>query len=114
MFKLDPSHRLPFDRASIKGVPRAAGVYIIYDLAGPIYVGRSRLDIRRRLESHFDGTGNRNVKLARRSGAGPSLTFTYCVLPDREQANVESILIAALGVAKFANLRREGLYEENL
>lgn len=114
MFRLDPSHRLPFDRRNIDAVPRSSGVYIVYDLAGPIYVGRSRVDIHRRLQSHFDGTGNRNLALARRIGAGTSLTFTYCVLPPGEQADVERLLIAALGVAKYANLRREGLYEEDL
>ena len=114
VFRLDPAHRLAFDRANIDAVPRCSGVYIIYDLAGPIYAGRSRVDIRRRLQSHFDGTGNRNLALARRIGAGSSLTSPYCVLPPTEQADVERLLIAALGVAKYANLRREGLYEESL
>ena len=89
-------------------------MYVVYDLAGPIYAGRSRVDIHRRLQSHFDGTGNRNLALARRIGASSSLTFTCCLLPPTEQADVERILIAALGVAKYANLRREGLYEESL
>ena len=114
MFRLDSSHRLPFDKTNVDAVPRSSGVYIIYDLAGPIYAGRSRVDIHRRLQSHFDGTGNRNLAAARRIGAGSSLTFTYCLLPPAEQADVERILIAALGVAKYANLRREGLYEEGL
>jgi hypothetical protein len=35
-------------------------------------------------------------------------------LPAAEQQDVERILIAALGVGQFANLRREGLYEEDL
>jgi hypothetical protein len=51
---------------------------------------------------------------ARRREAGSSLTFTYCLLPSTKQLDVERILIAALGVAEFANLRREGLYEESL
>ena len=114
MFKLDPSHRLPFDWKDIGAVPQLPGVYIIYDLAGPVYVGRSSVDIQRRLRSHFDGTGNRNLALARKIGARQSLTFTYCVLPAMEQANVERLLIAALGVARFANLRREGLYEGDI
>lgn len=114
MFSLNPSHRLPFDRRNINAVPRTSGVYIVFDLAGPIYVGRSGVDIHRRLQSHFDGTGNRNLALARRIGAGTSLTFTYCVLPPGEQADIERILIAALGVARLANLRREGLYEKDL
>ena len=114
VFRLDASHRLPFDRTNINAVPRRSGVYIIYDLAGPVYAGRSSVDIHRRLQSHFDGTGNRNLALARRIGAGSSLTFTYCLLPSTEQADVERLLIATLGVAKYANLRREGLYEESL
>ena len=43
-----------------------------------------------------------------------TLTFVYFPLPPAEQADVERLLIAALGVADFANLRREGLYEESL
>ena len=81
MFRLGPSHRLPFDRNNINAVPRKSGVYIVFDLAGPIYVGRSRIDIHHRLQSHFNGTGNRNLALAKRIGAGSSLTFTYCLLP---------------------------------
>lgn len=114
MFRLDPSHREPFDLLHVGAVPRRSGVYIIYDLAGPIYVGRSRADIHRRLLSHLNGAGNRNIAMARRVGAGASLSFTYCLLPAAEQQDVERILIAALGVGNFANLRREGLYEEEL
>ena len=99
---------------NIRAFPRSSGVYIIYDMAEPIYAGRSRVDIHCRLQSHFDGTGNRNLAQARRREAGSSLTFTYCLLPSTKQLDVERILIAALGVAEFANLRREGLYEESL
>lgn len=113
-FRLNPADRLPFDYVQIDKVPHSSGVYIIFDLAGPIYVGRSRVDIRRRLLSHFNGTGNKNLALAKRIGASRSLTFTYCCLPATVQADVERLLIAALGVAAFANLRHEGLYEENL
>jgi hypothetical protein len=113
-FRLVPSRRLPLDRKNLTVVPHGSGIYIIFDMAGPIYVGRSRVDIHRRLQCHFDGTGNRNIALARRVGAGSSLTFTYCALPISAQADVERILIAALGVANFANLRREGLVEAEL
>lgn len=113
-FRLDPSVREPFDHKHVSMVPRTSGVYIIYDLSGPIYAGRSRTDMQRRLHSHLVGSGNRNIALAMRLGAAQSLTFTYCCLPKGEQADIERLLIAALGVAKFANLRREGLYEEDL
>lgn len=114
MFKLDVLDRKPFERSAVDQVPRRPGVYVVFDAAGPIYAGRSRVDIRRRLSAHVAGRGNRNLALARRLGAAGSLTFTYCVLPAAEQADVERLLIASLGVAKFANLRREGLYEEDL
>lgn len=114
MFRIDVSRREPLNTFFVSSVPDAAGVYIIYDLAGPIYVGRSRVDIRKRLQRHLHGTGNINIALARRLGAGASLSFTYCCLPAAEQANVESLLIAALGAGNFANLRREGLYEDDL
>ncbi len=114
MFRLDPSERDPFDHLHVSQVPRTSGVYVIYDLAGPIYAGRSRVDIQRRLHSHLIGSGNRNIALATRiRDARSSLTFIYCCLPPGEQADVERLLIAALGVAKFANLRSEGLYEED-
>ena len=114
MFRLDLTSRDPFDAQHVAAVPRQSGVYVIYDIAGPIYAGRSKVDIHRRLQSHLNGTGNRNLALARRVGAASSLSFTYCYLPSAEQADVERVLIATLGVAKFANLRHEGLYEEDL
>jgi hypothetical protein len=114
IYRLGPSRRLPFDRPSVAAVPRSSGVYIIFDLAGPMYVGRSRVDIRRRLQGYLDGTRNRNIALARRVGAGASLSFSYCLLPRTVQGEIESLLIAALGVARFANLRREGLVEDDL
>lgn len=112
-FRLNPLDRIPFNYLNINQVPRASGAYIIFDLAGPIYVGRSRVDIHRRLLSHFNATGNKNLALAKKIGAAQSLTFTYCCLPTDAQADVERLLIAALGVAAFANLRHEGLYDKD-
>ena len=113
-FRLDPSDRDPFDSIHVGKVPHTSGIYVIFDIAGPIYAGRSRVDINQRLWSHLHGSGNKNLALAMRVGASRSLTFSYCCLAREDQADVERLLIAALGVAKFANLRREGLYEEDL
>jgi hypothetical protein len=113
-FRLEPGAREPFDQAHVSQMPHTSGVYVIFDLAGPVYAGRSKNDIQRRLYRHLVGSGNKNIALASRVGAAQSLTFTYCCLPPSEQADVERMLIAVLGVAKFANLRREGLYEEDL
>jgi len=44
-FGLDPSSREPFDQSHVCQVPHTSGIYLIYDLAGPIYAGRSGVDI---------------------------------------------------------------------
>ena len=64
-----------FDETNVRAVPHRPGVYTVYDLAGPIYVGRSRWDIQERLWRHLDGQGNRNLAMAMRLGA--DLTFEY-------------------------------------
>ena len=59
----------PLEPSSVAVVPREAGVYIIYDLAGAIYVGRSRVSIRS------------NVVLVVADGLGsatPASTWTSC------------------------------------
>jgi hypothetical protein len=97
----------PFNDEWVSKVDRSSGVYIVYDLAGPIYVGRSAVDIHRRLHSHLIERGNQVIAQAMRIGAASSLTFTYCLLPRADQANAEAVFIRELGSAEFANLRRE-------
>jgi predicted GIY-YIG superfamily endonuclease len=110
-----PNQLPAFNVANIANVPRESGVYIIFEPAGAFYVGRSGVDIRRRLFAHLTGTGSQNVKLARKiNEVAASLTFTYALIPRVNQREVESYLIAALGTARLANMRREGLYEEQL
>ena len=110
-----PSQLPAFNLANIAKVPKESGVYIIYEPAGAFYVGRSGSDIRRRLLAHLAGTGSRNVKLARKiKEVAASLTFAYALIPKTNQREVESFLIASLGTARLANMRREGLYEEQL
>lgn len=100
------STRRPFDVVRVSAVPCESGVYVVYDLAGPIYVGRSRVSIRDRLMAHVTGRGNRNLTLARHVGAAGSLTFSFLSgIVSVEQA--EAQLIQALGVTQFANLRKE-------
>src|SRR6476646_3502102 len=90
-----------FNLANVHSVPEKPGVYIIYEPAGPFYVGRSGRNIRRRLLAHLNGTGNQNVKLARKIiEVGRTLTFTYAVLPKANQSEVEAVLIATLNVAQ--------------
>jgi excinuclease UvrABC nuclease subunit len=95
----------PFDESHVDRVPAMSGVYVIYERAGPIYVGRSRVNIRGRLRHHLRGTGNRVIAQALRLGTGLSLRFEHQTMISVEQA--EAQLIEALGTSKFANLRRE-------
>jgi hypothetical protein len=104
--------REPFDERYITCVPKSAGVYIIYDLAGPIYVGRSASNIQRRLKTHLAGRGNRNIAHAISVGAASSLSFTYYCMLSSLQGDAEAILIHELGADKYANLRRETLPED--
>lgn len=115
MFRLGihPLTLLAFNKANVGAVPRESGVYIIYEPTGPFYVGRSGSDIHARLTAHLNERGNANVKLARRiREVAETLTFTYVVIPQANQREVESALIALLGSATRANMRREGMYED--
>ena len=103
---------MPFEKAEVLLVPEASGVYIVYDLAGPIYVGRSALNIRRRLLTHLEGRGNKNIAMALSIGAASSLSFSFCLLPRADQAHAEAVLIEQIGAIKFANLRRETSQED--
>ena len=79
---VQPAKLSAFTRVNINKVPRQSGIYVIYEPAGPFYVGRSGSDIRRRLLAHLSGTGNRNVKIARKIiEVRDALTFTYALLP---------------------------------
>jgi len=109
---MELSYRQPFDEKYISAVPRGSGIYVIFDLAGPIYVGRSAVDIQGRLQAHLRQRGNRNVALALRLQAAASLTFAYCSMPVEFQRDVEAVLIRHLGVTAFANLRREACPED--
>lgn len=82
---------------------QGAGVYIIYENGHPVYVGRSRVDIRRRLIAHVERRGNR--QLAQALGQGIAMTFEYQHMTSVEQA--EAQLIMALGTMQYHNKRRE-------
>ena len=95
---------LPFVKESVKRVPRESGVYILYERSGqPVYVGRSRRNIRERLLCHLSQRGNRKIAMAIRQGI--PLKFEYEPMISVEQ--VEAVLIRELGTSRFYNLRRE-------
>src|SRR6059058_1830837 len=63
-FGCTPKPTSSVNRDNVIAAPEKAGVHIIYEPAGPFYVGRSSCNIRRRLLAHLNSTGNQNVKLA--------------------------------------------------
>lgn len=93
-----------FEPAQVMAVPAEPGVYIVYHPHGePAYVGRSRCNIRDRLQCHRAGRGNRLLAAALRGGG--QLWFEYECLESPDQA--EAQLIAAFDRDRLYNLRRE-------
>jgi hypothetical protein len=95
--------RQPLSLATVANIPRVPGVYIVYRRHVPVYVGRSRCDIRERLRRHVTGIGNRGIARAMQSNV--PLEVEYQWLNSPEQA--EAVLIRELGTASSLNLRRE-------
>ena len=93
-----------FDTLSISKVPNSSGVYIIYDSAGPIYVGRSGVSIRHRLQVHLRQSGNRIIARAIQIGASDSLSFTYYKMLSGVDRDAEAYLIQELGVDKSSRI----------
>jgi len=76
-------------------VPEKGGVYLIHDLRGVLYVGRTQ-NLYRRFDQHYWLTGNEFLSLAMRQSFG-ELTFSWVIANnDRERANLESHLITWL------------------
>lgn len=86
---------VPFRRSSDLLVSSAAGVYIMHDLRGALYVGRT-CALRRRFQEHELQPTNPLITKARRNAVGP-LMFSWIALEDakRRQA-VEAELVQAL------------------
>jgi predicted GIY-YIG superfamily endonuclease len=76
-------------------VPEQPGVYLIHDLRGVLYVGRS-VNLYRRFDQHYWLTDNRLLSLAMRQSFG-EMTFSWVLVEDEaERANLESRLISWL------------------
>lgn len=84
------SFQLGFDLA----VPRASGIYVIADLRGPLYVGKSG-HLRRRFVEHFENTHNRLLHLALAAPAGRP-TFSWLTTTPENLTSTEIRYIRAL------------------
>ncbi len=93
--EIEPDGTVPFRRTSDIHLPARAGVYIIHDLRGALYVGRT-CSLLRRFQEHEFQPSNPLIGKARRKPVGP-LMFSWIHLDDakRRQA-VEAELIQAL------------------
>lgn len=74
------------------GVPTDAGVYLIHDMRGLLYVGRS-MDLRRRFHQHLEFSHNELLRIAITNTWG-QLRFAWIVDPD--PAALEERLIGLL------------------
>lgn len=86
---LDGSVRYRPSRAI--GVPAAAGVYLIHDLRGMLYIGCAG-DLRRRFEEHYLDSHNPDLRYAIRSAVGP-LSFSWVLVAAPEHVELERLLI---------------------
>lgn len=93
--KVELDGTVPFRRASDLLIPDRPGVYILHDLRGALYVGRT-CSLRRRFQEHELEPSNPLIAKARQHAVGP-LLFSWIALADakRRQA-VEAELVQAL------------------
>lgn len=93
----------PLQIQELAKVPERNEIYIIYLDGEPFYIGRSSVNIRRRLYAHATRIGSRKVREALE--LGKKLEFEWEELGSPQQA--EAQLIEAFGTIKCGNLRRE-------
>ena len=75
-------------------IPADSGLYLIHDLRGPLYVGRTT-DLRRRFVQHLTFSHNRGVRTALECSFGP-LRFTWLLLAREDLVNAEAWMIKEL------------------
>lgn len=89
-----PRHTVPYRRGYALRIPRMAGVYVIHDLRGALYVGRSQT-LRRRFDEHFVEQENPLLRDAVKEAYGP-LLFSWRGLKPRDLDSAEKAIIRLL------------------
>lgn len=97
---------VPFRLGWDMAVPRAGGIYLISDLRGPLYIGRTG-NFRRCYGQHYLGSHNDLVNRALDRPLGEP-SFGWVEIPEPQQPAVERQLIGAL--APICNLTNQRLY----
>lgn len=76
-----PRHTVPYRRGFALRIPRLAGLYVIHDLRGALYAGRSTA-LRRRFDEHFEEQYNPLLREALQHAYGPRLFSWSLVSPE--------------------------------
>jgi len=89
--KLEIDSEIDFNSDQIYFVPKKPGIYLVYDIRGVLYIGKTN-DLRRRCNEHYHGHNNRLLSLAIASPVG-NLVFAWRQLHVSAQSEVEKNLI---------------------
>ncbi|WP_211109556.1 GIY-YIG nuclease family protein [Azospirillum tabaci] len=93
--QMEPSGSAPFLPTYGMLVPDNAGVYLIHDLRGVLYVGRTNL-LRRRFNEHFWIADNELLLVARRHPFGEVAFSWILVEAESDRATLERRLVSWL------------------
>ena len=85
--------KTPFRQGRELYVPSQGGVYLIHDMRGILYVGKS-VDLRRRFAEHYWLGGNPYLALALANPAG-DVTFSWSIAASPMRDELEVHLISA-------------------
>lgn len=83
----------PFRQGRELFIPALGGVYLVHDLRGVLYAGRS-VDLRRRFSQHYWECANPFLSLAVSNPVG-DLTFSWILADEPFRGELEAQLIAA-------------------
>jgi excinuclease UvrABC nuclease subunit len=92
---LTPQSSIPFRQTRSLLIPDRPGVYLIHDLRGVLYAGKTR-DLRRRFYEHYWLTDNELLRLALRQRFGAVHFSWWLVEGDADRAGLEAGLVAWL------------------
>ncbi len=104
-----PSHQVhgevAWGRAFAIGVPLGPGVYMIFDLRGVLYVGKTRA-LRRRFEEHYRESHNPALRLALKNSFGATrFTWIKVEIPDQATKDEAALLLDEVEQSLIASLR---------
>lgn len=114
--EIDTSHEMnegdikAFTHDNIKQVPRSPGIYTIYDeidegRLDEVYIGKSKNDIRGRLNNHYKGRGSKDVGMLKSYEDKHNLKFSFGLSNNPEGA--EAAELERIGGLPPGNKRRE-------